>query len=191
MGGISRTPSFPCSLAVAITIFIMCVFPIVQAQDGSSSNLRLPSESSNEGQNLCAGTVPASCPVTCFRTDPVCGVDGVTYWCGCAEAACAGTKVAKSGFCEVGSGSSVSLPGQALLLVHIVWLIVLAFSVLFGLFWLLTEDIFEDLVRYVIVWSIHSPFGNLLFGLASCARVDLYAPEEFRDFDFLSIEILL
>ncbi|PQM41276.1 uncharacterized protein Pyn_13373 [Prunus yedoensis var. nudiflora] len=41
------------------------------------------------------------CPVNCFRPDPVCGVDGVTYWCGCQEAQCAGVKVAKLGFCEV------------------------------------------------------------------------------------------
>ncbi|CAA6673698.1 unnamed protein product [Spirodela intermedia] len=73
-------------------------------------------------------------PVRCFRPDPVCGVDGVTYWCGCADAACVGVRVAKLGFCEVGNGGSGLLSGQALLLVHIVWLIVLGFSVLFGLF---------------------------------------------------------
>ncbi|KAK4277669.1 hypothetical protein QN277_015630 [Acacia crassicarpa] len=134
MARFSRTPFFTCFLAVAITIFTTCLSPMVRAQDDWSSLIQLPSESSNEAQNLCSGTVPASCPVKCFRTDPVCGVDGVTYWCGCAEAACAGAKVARSGFCEVGSGSSASLPGQALLLVHIVWLIVLGFSVLFGLF---------------------------------------------------------
>ncbi|KHN46197.1 hypothetical protein glysoja_039921 [Glycine soja] len=78
--------------------------------------------------------MPLSCPAKCFRADPVCGADGVTYWCGCAEAACAGVEVAKFGFCEVGNGGSAPIPGQALLLVHIVWLIVLGFSVLFGLF---------------------------------------------------------
>lgn len=133
MARISRTPFFPCFLAVTITVFTICLFPMVRGQGDSSSLIQLPSESSNVAQNWCAGTVPASCPVKCFRTDPVCGVDGVTYWCGCADAVCAGVKVARSGFCEVGSGSSVSLPGQALLLVHIVWLIVLGFSVLFGL----------------------------------------------------------
>ncbi|XP_050237987.1 uncharacterized protein LOC126687467 [Mercurialis annua] len=73
----------------------------------------------------------ASCPVKCFRTDPVCGVDGVTYWCGCGDAWCAGTKVAKLGFCEVGNNGAAA---QALLLLHIVWLIVLGFSVFFGVF---------------------------------------------------------
>nr|GEY51389.1 hypothetical protein CTI12_AA179160 [Tanacetum cinerariifolium] len=70
-----------------------------------------------------------SCPVKCFRASPVCGVDNVTYWCGCSEAICAGVDVAKAGFCETGNGGS----GAALLLVHIVWLVLLGFFVLFGL----------------------------------------------------------
>ena len=134
MALISQTPLVACLSTVFIATFILFVFQIVQAEEESSSILRLPSEASDEGPNLCAATTPASCPIKCFRADPVCGVDGVTYWCGCAEAVCAGAEVAKLGFCEVGSGGSVPLSGQALLLVHIVWLIVLGFSVLFGLF---------------------------------------------------------
>jgi hypothetical protein len=63
------------------------------------------------------------------------GIDGVTYWCGCLDAACAGTKVTKLGYCEVGNGSGEPGPisGHALILVQIIWLIVLGFSVLFGL----------------------------------------------------------
>ncbi|XP_030440373.1 uncharacterized protein LOC115662366 [Syzygium oleosum] len=100
----------------------------------SGSAIRLPTEE-GDGGGLCSGAArPGSCPVKCFRADPVCGVDGVTYWCGCADAACSGVGVAKLGYCEVGSGGSGPLSGQALLLVHIVWLIVLGFSVLFGLF---------------------------------------------------------
>eukprot|EP01018_Ginkgo_biloba_P015275 Gb_41649 [translate_table: standard] len=57
-----------------------------------------------------------SCPVSCFRPDPVCGVDGVTYWCGCVDAQCAGIEVAKVGFCEVGNGGNGVLSRQALLL---------------------------------------------------------------------------
>ncbi|XP_040375821.1 uncharacterized protein LOC121053256 [Oryza brachyantha] len=72
-----------------------------------------------------------SCPVRCFRPDPVCGADGVTYWCGCPEAACAGARVARRGYCEVGAGSA-PVSGQALLLVHIVWLFVLGAAVLLG-----------------------------------------------------------
>ncbi|KMZ68193.1 Serine protease inhibitor, Kazal-type family protein [Zostera marina] len=90
-----------------------------------STVLRLPSEF------RCPLTTekPASCPIKCFRPDPVCGDDGITYWCGCADAACNNVRVAKTGFCEVGNGGS----GQALLIVHMIWLIVLGFFVLFGL----------------------------------------------------------
>ncbi|KAJ4727979.1 serine protease inhibitor, Kazal-type family protein [Melia azedarach] len=92
-------------------------------------------QSTREDDGVCGGfTRPDSCPINCFRADPVCGVDGVTYWCGCPDATCAGVKVAKTGFCEVGSGGSASLPGQALLLVHIVWLFLLAFSLVLGVF---------------------------------------------------------
>ncbi|KAL7108129.1 hypothetical protein ACP275_06G096100 [Erythranthe tilingii] len=90
--------------------------------------LKLPSDYEND---VCPLNSDAdTCPVKCFRTDPVCGVDGVTYWCGCAEAHCAGARVKKFGFCEVGNGGPA---GQALLLVHIVWLILLGVFVLFGL----------------------------------------------------------
>ncbi|KAH1075294.1 hypothetical protein J1N35_027622 [Gossypium stocksii] len=77
---------------------------------------------------------PNFCPVNCFMADPVCGDNGVTYWCGCADAYCAGAKVARIGFCEAGNkGGNGSLTVQALLLVHTVWLIVLGFTVLLGL----------------------------------------------------------
>ncbi|KAK9673091.1 hypothetical protein RND81_12G145400 [Saponaria officinalis] len=100
------------------------------SSSSASSILRLPSEIDDE---VCPITSVGSCPVNCFRPDPVCGENGVTYWCGCSDAHCAGTRVAKRGYCEVGNGGSGSLSGQALLLVHIVWLIVLGFSVLCGL----------------------------------------------------------
>ncbi|OIW16533.1 hypothetical protein TanjilG_32204 [Lupinus angustifolius] len=118
-----------------IIIALSIIFSSGTAEHDEPSILRLPSQvPSGDGlHDLCAGTSPLSCPAKCFRTDPVCGVNSVTYWCGCAEAACAGVEVSKLGFCEVGNGGSSSLPGQALLLVHIVWLIVLGFSVLFGL----------------------------------------------------------
>ncbi|XP_058781404.1 uncharacterized protein LOC131655581 [Vicia villosa] len=119
---------------MSAAIIVICVLPsmLLVAKDITLPVIRLPSE----GKNVCSDTVESSswCPVKCFRTNPVCGVDGVTYWCGCAEAACAGVKVGKMGFCEVGNGGSDPLSAQAFLLLHIVWLIVLAFSVLFGLF---------------------------------------------------------
>lgn len=86
----------------------------------------------SDGNSSTSAFSSSSCPISCFRADPVCGVDGVTYWCGCPEAACAGVRVAKRGPCQVGSGGNGLVSGQALLLVHIVWLIVLGFAVLFG-----------------------------------------------------------
>lgn len=132
---------FPKSLISFFTLIlfaffiVLCSFPTVRSElQTESTIIRLPSES--EPADACAGSIrsPSLCPVNCFRPDPVCGVDGVTYWCGCQDAQCAGVKVAKLGFCEVGSGGSAPHSAQALLLVHIVWLIVLGFSVLFGLF---------------------------------------------------------
>ncbi|KAF8042994.1 hypothetical protein BT93_A1356 [Corymbia citriodora subsp. variegata] len=122
---------------VVFTVVAALLFfasPVRSEPQVSDSAIRLPTEKS-DGGGLCSGAArPGSCPVKCFRADPVCGVDGVTYWCGCADAACSGVEVAKLGYCEVGNGGSGPLSGQALLLVHIVWLIVLGFSVLFGLF---------------------------------------------------------
>lgn len=121
--------SFVVFLLVASSLSI-CARSEHPAAGESRPAIRLPSE----GEDICAASPALSCPVRCFRTDPVCGADGVTYWCGCAEAACAGVRVAKLGFCEVGNGGHGLVSGQALLLVHIVWLIVLGFSVVFGLF---------------------------------------------------------
>lgn len=128
------TTHFSVSAVMIGVIFAVTLFLAVTAERSEAPHLlRLPSEGSGE---VCgARTAALWCPVKCFTARPVCGVDGVTYWCGCAEAECAGTKVAKLGFCEVGgSVGSTPLPLQALLLVHIVWHIVLGVSVFFGLF---------------------------------------------------------
>ena len=77
---------------------------------------------------------PGGCPINCFRADPVCGADGVTYWCGCPDAACHGARVVKTGACDAGNAGSASVPGQALLLIHIVWLFLLGLSLLVGAF---------------------------------------------------------
>ncbi|MBA0639990.1 hypothetical protein Goklo_022981 [Gossypium klotzschianum] len=139
--GFAHMPCFTATPPHIFTVFLLffCIWaPIMQSVPDDSGFLRLPSDgfiNVDESEGVCARfTKPASCPVNCFRTEPVCGVNGVTYWCGCADAFCAGTRVAKLGFCEVGSGGSTSFSGQVLLLVHIVWLILLGFSVLCGLF---------------------------------------------------------
>lgn len=114
-----------------ISVFSLSLrsFPTVR----SDSPLEMCGSSSD--YHVSVSVLSSSCPVKCFTTNPVCGVDGVTYWCGCEEAKCAGAQVAKMGFCEVGNnGGTASLSAQALLLVHIVWLIIIGISVLFGLF---------------------------------------------------------
>ncbi|XP_057507267.1 uncharacterized protein LOC130790656 [Actinidia eriantha] len=122
-----------------VIFFVLCRSPTIRSDNGDPPLIRLHVHEDNpaaadDGGDPCGEiAAPASCPIKCFRTNPVCGVNGVTYWCGCADAACAGTRVAKLGFCEVGNGGSGSLSGQAFLLVHIVWLILLGFSVVFGL----------------------------------------------------------
>ncbi|XP_057774963.1 uncharacterized protein LOC130993943 [Salvia miltiorrhiza] len=116
------------------SIFILAVFLtalLLPAARSDSNLLKLPSDQPEN--DLCPlNSEPDMCPVKCFRPDPVCGVDGVTYWCGCAEAHCAGARVKKFGYCEVRNGGS-GPAGQALLLVHIIWLILLGVFVLFGL----------------------------------------------------------
>lgn len=130
MPGISI--SFPFTLFIlTVSVLVFGLFPTIQSSDANP--LLLPSDRDDGDGYLCPGTMTDSCPVKCFTTDPVCGEDGVTYWCGCADAHCAGTRVAKLGFCEVGNGGAGPVSGQALLLVHIVWLIFLGVFVLFGL----------------------------------------------------------
>eukprot|EP00250_Pteridium_aquilinum_P009584 c18770_g1_i1 orf=228-860(+) len=76
-----------------------------------------------------------ACPPSCFRPNPVCGKDGITYWCGLADAECAGAEVDHIGFCDFGSrdtGGKGVLAVQSLLLVHMIWLMLAAFLVLLG-----------------------------------------------------------
>ncbi|KAG0631882.1 hypothetical protein M758_1G286500 [Ceratodon purpureus] len=82
---------------------------------------------------------PVSCPVKCFRADPVCGTDKVTYWCGVADAKCAGVEVAHDGYCnlwelDTNVGSTTALrAAQSLQLVHILWLVVAGLLIVLGL----------------------------------------------------------
>ncbi|KAF3625984.1 putative calcium-dependent protein kinase 17-like [Capsicum annuum] len=125
----------PFHLLLFSLLYFVISFPMTVRGDDVNP-LRLPSEHDN--QEICPLMPPLvgdhrSCPVKCFRPDPVCGIDGKTYWCGCADARCAGIRVTKLGFCEVGNGGSAPVSGQVLLLLHIVWLILLGIFGLFGL----------------------------------------------------------
>ncbi|KAL2643762.1 hypothetical protein R1flu_011349 [Riccia fluitans] len=78
---------------------------------------------------------PTPCNVKCFRADPVCGVDQVTYWCGAAEAKCANVEVAHTGFCDLksgGPGEKGNRAAQSLFLVNLVWLALAGFLVIAG-----------------------------------------------------------
>ena len=123
-----RAPSAPTGrvilLLVAALSLLFC--RTLAASEAATAVDHYPAAAVSDG-----GGEVALCPVRCFRPDPVCGADGVTYWCGCPEAACAGARVARRGYCEVGAGSA-PVSGQALLLVHIVWLFVLGAAVLLG-----------------------------------------------------------
>ncbi|KAG8390476.1 hypothetical protein BUALT_Bualt01G0087400 [Buddleja alternifolia] len=87
-----------------LAVLITTVFPPTVR---SNPNLiKQPSDQQQENDICPSNSVPDTCPVKCFRPDPVCGADGVTYWCGCADAHCAGTRVKKFGYCEVGNSGS-------------------------------------------------------------------------------------
>ncbi|KMT16442.1 hypothetical protein BVRB_3g050650 [Beta vulgaris subsp. vulgaris] len=126
-----NNPKF--SLLILLSLFLISFLQFAKSET-QPSVIQLPSDFAGN-HDICSPEefTGKSCPVKCFRPDPVCGENGVTYWCGCADAHCAGTRVAKLGFCQVGNGGSGPLSGQALLLVHMVWLIVLGFSLLCGL----------------------------------------------------------
>lgn len=69
--------------------------------------------------------------------DSVCGGDGVTYWCGAAEAKCAQVEIAHEGYCDIYHGGTKANIGlhaaQSLQLVHMVWLGLAALLIMIGL----------------------------------------------------------
>uniref|UniRef100_A0ACD5WHF2 Uncharacterized protein n=1 Tax=Avena sativa TaxID=4498 RepID=A0ACD5WHF2_AVESA len=126
------SPSTPTArfLLLLAALALLISSPTLAASDADAEPCAAPLDAAAAAASDGAAEV-ALCPVRCFRPDPVCGADGTTYWCGCPEAACAGATVARRGYCEVGAGSA-PVSGQALLLVHIVWLFVLGAALLFG-----------------------------------------------------------
>ncbi|CAN8267851.1 unnamed protein product [Cochlearia groenlandica] len=118
------------SLKLIISFVLLCICLI----GSQASDDYLPDRSTGGGGDICGGFSDRdNCPINCFRADLVCGENGVTYSCGCPEAACNGVRVVKRGACDAaGNVGSASVPGQALLLIHIVWLFLLGLSLLFG-----------------------------------------------------------
>ncbi|XP_047061406.1 uncharacterized protein LOC124668280 [Lolium rigidum] len=118
-------------LSIAALALLLHSSPTLAVADADAAAEPCAAPLSSSSAAASAPDEVALCPVRCFRPDPVCGADGTTYWCGCPEAACAGATVARRGYCEVGAGSA-PVSGQALLLVHIVWLFVLGAALLLG-----------------------------------------------------------
>ena len=118
-------------VAAALALLLLSSSPTLAASDADADAAEPCAAPTDAAAASDGPGEVALCPVRCFRPDPVCGADGVTYWCGCPEAACAGATVARRGYCEVGAGSA-PVSGQALLLVHIVWLFVLGAGLLLG-----------------------------------------------------------
>jgi hypothetical protein len=56
------------------------------------------------------GTCRPQCAIQCFRYEPVCGTDGVTYGCGEADAHCHGVAVEHEGECRPHCGPNESCP---------------------------------------------------------------------------------
>ncbi|KAL0001860.1 hypothetical protein SO802_015641 [Lithocarpus litseifolius] len=124
-------PTFSLLLIIIVVISISTV-----RSEYGSSTIRLPSEYAATDLYANSNNEPvprlASCPIKCFRANPICGVDGVTYWCGYADALYACVKDAKLGFYEV-SGLLVSLCSvlcdfRTILIVELIdlWYVVLA-----------------------------------------------------------------
>ena len=104
----------------------------LEKEADEESSVALEKEAENESL-VSVVDVPLSCPARCFRLNPVCGVDGQTYWCGAVDAGCAGVAVDYAGFCEfVSKGSLGGKALESLLLVHMVWLILTALFLLVG-----------------------------------------------------------
>ncbi|KAF9664616.1 hypothetical protein SADUNF_Sadunf16G0036900 [Salix dunnii] len=86
-----------------LVIITIALFSVPTARSDANP-IRLPTldRKDNDDDDACREwserSPDSSCPVKCFRPNPVCGVNGLTYWCGCDDARCAGTKVAKKGF---------------------------------------------------------------------------------------------
>ncbi|KAJ0539004.1 putative Kazal domain superfamily protein [Helianthus annuus] len=84
----SRKPST--SHFLLLLIIIIITVAVSAARTSAQSTSLCPSSSVN----------PEFCPINCFRPDPVCGADNVTYTCGCDDALCAGVRVVKLGPCD-------------------------------------------------------------------------------------------
>ena len=76
-------------ILLLITTISFCSIPTVLSH---SNPIRLSTQhniNNNNNDDACGEwsrtPLVSSCPVKCFRSDPFCGMDGVTYWCECDD----------------------------------------------------------------------------------------------------------
>jgi len=76
-------------ILLLITTISLCSIPTVLSH---SNPIRLSTQhniNNNNNDDACGEwsrtPLVSSCPVKCFRSDPFCGMDGVTYWCECDD----------------------------------------------------------------------------------------------------------
>nr|VDD09159.1 unnamed protein product [Brassica oleracea] len=87
------------SVRIALLFLVFCLIGL-QAADGQA------------GGDICGGVPnPFACPINCVQEDLVCGANGVTYSCGCEDAACNGARVVKRGACDASNAGSDSVRG--------------------------------------------------------------------------------
>ncbi|KAG2325400.1 hypothetical protein Bca52824_008128 [Brassica carinata] len=90
------------SVRIALLLLVFCLIGLQAADD-------LPDQT---GGDICSGVPdPFGCPINCVQEDLVCGANGVTYSCGCDDAACNGVRVVKRGACDAGNAGSASVRG--------------------------------------------------------------------------------
>jgi len=118
---------------------VPCGSSAIEIQPEAHLLQKVASVASVDDTGPCVRRTTKSCPVKCFRADPVCGTDKVTYWCGAADANCAGVEVAHDGYCnlwemDTNIGSTTALHAvQSLQLVHMLWLVVAGLFIVLGL----------------------------------------------------------
>ncbi|KAK4431234.1 hypothetical protein Salat_0885500 [Sesamum alatum] len=101
------------SIVILITVVLSTTFlPTTIRSNPTTSSCCLRTAAEDE-ISAPLTSEPSLCPSSASGPTRFAGVME-TYWCGCADAHCAGVRVKKSGFAKVGSGGSRAC-GQALL----------------------------------------------------------------------------
>ncbi|EAZ13902.1 hypothetical protein OsJ_03827 [Oryza sativa Japonica Group] len=125
-------PSYTPTARLRLLVLFLASLSLLFAQTLASSSAEAEVSDPCAAPVSDGGSEAQLCPVRCFRAGTRSAAPtGSRTGAGAPRPACAGARVARRGYCEVGAGSA-PVSGQALLLVHIVWLFVLGAAVLLG-----------------------------------------------------------